>query len=1099
MRKFLKILVLDLNCYVAVAEEFPNDPSDRIKANGLMHDRKVTRIITPGTLIDEGFIDPYANNYVMAVHINSADQEESGITTTTTVAAGPTPGDPTESVFADAPIGLAWLDVSTGQFYTQSTTVSSLSSILSRVAPREIVVDEILQSQKDHHSLFSVLAEDKHFITFAPQGAHLPLSEWTPMLESEIPPQAVAGFTADEVAAGSLLLQYVRNRLLVGGMAATSLRLQAPQRHESLAVMTIDKTSMRSLEIKQTIRDGTFRGSLLHAVRGTVTKGGARLLSAWLGAPSTSLDTIRARQDLVAAFIADDDLRDAVVQLLRRCHDSQRLVQKFAFGRGDADDMIHLANTIQATEDIASLLERYGTRMREGRGEEEVEAEPSGGDNGDDGGATCFDSLLSRITLDEPVKLAARIRNSIDEEGLVQQHRNEDSEAGELAALAEDVVVAEGAKGGDGGGDGATSIPKAAAAAAAAARKRKATASIREYYSAVADDSNVPFMMKAEASPGLRTLHAELAALLREKAALAETLREQHGAPSLTLKWQPNLGHIVHVKGKDARNISASSATTTRKPRKTAAEKTTTTTKKKRMTKREKEAAEAAAAMVEEAAEAEKEREKATTTKTKKKRLTKKEKEEAAGAAAMEEESRRRNDEAGAQAVVAEQEEKGREEEGEAEAEGEADGNDGGSGGGMAITTLSTSRSTRTLHLPAWTELGQRIHRARYEIAAEERRLFAELRAHVVQNLVRLRRNAAALDELDVLAASFARLAVAGENPGGSSSSSRGSGDGGSGGVVGVVGGDSGYVRPILDDSTSHAIIGGRHPTVEAGLRERGRTFTKNDCLIGSGSRSGSGSGSGDNNNSSSSGGGGGGGGGGVGGSGKLWLITGPNMAGKSTYLRQNALITILAQAGSWVPADHARLGVVDALYSRVGSAAGDSLHTDQSTFMVEMTEAAQILRRATPRSLVVMDEVGRGTTPQDGAAVAFAALHHLAAVNRCRGLFATHFHVLADWARERGMLVGQGGGGGGGGEEGGEDGGRGQVDAYCTDVEEDGAGGFVYVHKLKRGVNRQSHALKVARLAGLPEAAVTVAREILSTQADIQIHGDDKAHDEVD
>lgn len=970
LERFLKTLVVDLNCYVAVAEEFPNDPGDRVKSGGLMHDRRVTRVITPGTLIDENFIDPYANNYVMAIHLNNPDQE--GVIPITSVEEDQPSEVLTESVPSDTPIGLAWLDISTGQFYTQSTTVSSLPSILSRVAPREIVIDEILESQKDHN-LFSVLAEDKHLITFAAQGEHLPLSAWTPMLESEVPAQAAPTFTADEVAAGSLLLQYVRNRLL--GML--SLRLQAPMRHENLAVMTVDKTTMRSLEIKETIRDGTFRGSLLHAIRRTVTKGGARLLNAWLGAPSTSLETIRARQDLVEAFIRDDDLRDEVVLLLRRCHDSQRLVQKFAFGRGDADDMIALASTIHATQDIVSLLKSH----RNGSQEEA----PSGA--GDNGAPQCFESLLSRITLDEPSKLATRIGTSIDEEGLVQQHRNEDSEASELAALAEDVVAAE--------EEGKEANKKKTTAAAAAAARKRRPPSIRDHYFAAAtDDNNLAFVMKPEASPGLRKLHAELAALLREKVTLAETLREQYDTPSLTLKWTPNLGHIVHVKGKDVRKISSTNTGAT----------TATTT--------------------------------ATTKKTKKKATTKVAKE-------MEE---TKEDEA----AVEEKEEE----------EEEEDDDDQEESSPPVITTVSASRSTRALHLPAWTRLGQRIHRARFEIAAEERRLFSELRALVVRNLVKLRRNAAVLDELDVLAASFARLAAA----------ESGGGGGGSG---------NGWVRPILDDSTSHSIIGGRHPTVEAGLRERGRTFTKNDCLVGSGS--GAGSSNTDNTTPTTSTGTGTGTG-----TGKLWLITGPNMAGKSTYLRQNALITMLAQAGSWVPADHARLGVVDAIYSRVGSAAGDSLHTDQSTFMVEMLEAAQILRRATPRSLVVMDEVGRGTTPADGAAVAFAALSHLATVNRCRGLFATHFHVLADWAGERGMLVG--GGDGSGGNGGGQ-----QIDTYCTDVEEDGAGGFVYVHKLRKGVNRQSHALKVARLAGLPEAAITVAREILAKESVEQVDTDTK------
>ncbi|OTA96969.1 hypothetical protein M434DRAFT_392415 [Hypoxylon sp. CO27-5] len=898
--RFLKTLVLDLNCYVAIAEEFPNDPGDKIKSNGLMHDRRVTRVITPGTLIDENFIDPYANNYVMAIHVNHSREDGasgSGESDGTRIS-GDSIGSgslATLQASGSTPIGLAWIDISTGQFYTQSTTVASLGSILSRVGPREVVIDEVLESQGDHQ-LFSVLAEDKHLITFAPHSELLPLSAWSPMLESDIPVQTVQGFTADEVNAGSLLLQYVRDRL-----QGLSMKLQPPLRYENMSVMTIDKSTMRSLEIKNTIRDGTFRGSLLHAIRRTVTKGGARLLNSWLSAPSTSLETIKARQDLVEYFIQHPDLRDEIVLLLRRSHDSQRLVQKFALGRGDPDDLIALANTIRATQDIVSLLEA-SKELNDTTSGEEITSNPEE-QRAPGKVAACFTSLISRINLSEPASLASRINSAIDEEGLVQQHRNEDSEASQLVALAEDVVASEGTQ------SDASILPKAT-------KKKKQAVSIRDHYSAAADDTTT-FIMKPGASPGLRSLHAKLSSLLEEKTILAEALRTRYGAASLTLRWTPSLGHVCHVKGaKDMRSMTRDSEN---------------------------------------------------------------------------------NNE--------------------------------------AVTVVSSSRSTRTFHAPEWTALGQRIHQTRFEIGVEEQRLFTELRALVVSNLVKLRRNASVLDELDV-ATSFARLAS-----------------------------EHGWTRPILHDTSSpgvtsatstststtqtqHIVIGGRHPTVEAGLREQGRSFTKNDCLLSTLPNTIINATPSQSQRQNQHG--------------SLHLITGPNMAGKSTYLRQNALITILSQIGSWVPASYASLPVTDAVYSRVGSA--DNLFADQSTFMVEMLETASILRSATSRSFVIMDEIGRGTTPEDGVAVAFAALHHLITINKCRALFATHYHSLADLIEERGMHVKHGG----------------AVECYCTDVEEDGAGGFVYVHKLRKGVNRQSHALKVARLANLPEAAITVAREIL-------------------
>ncbi len=299
--------------------------------------------------------------------------------------------------------------------------------------------------------------------------------------------------------------------------------------------------------------------------------------------------------------------------------------------------------------------------------------------------------------------------------------------------------------------------------------------------------------------------------------------------------------------------------------------------------------------------------------------------------------------------------------------------------------------------------LATRISQAADQALALERELFDALCTLAVESAAALNRIASALAAVDV-AGALAELAVACR-----------------------------HTRPKIDDGLAFHIVRGRHPVVEAALaHDNAHPFVPNDCDLSPG------------------------------GIGRLWLVTGPNMAGKSTFLRQNALITILAQIGCYVPADYADLGLVDAVFSRVGSA--DNLFRDQSTFMVEMLETAHILRQATPRSFVVMDEIGRGTTPEDGAAVGFAALHHLAHVNGCRALFATHFHALADLADEHGMTGG------------------GSVGLYCTYVEEDGAS-FVYVHRLRRGINRQSHALKVARLAGLPEAAIAVAQRVLARQ----------------
>ncbi|MFL6816288.1 MAG: DNA mismatch repair protein MutS, partial [Bradyrhizobium sp.] len=177
---------------------------------------------------------------------------------------------------------------------------------------------------------------------------------------------------------------------------------------------------------------------------------------------------------------------------------------------------------------------------------------------------------------------------------------------------------------------------------------------------------------------------------------------------------------------------------------------------------------------------------------------------------------------------------------------------------------------------------------------------------------------------------------------------------------------DENYVRPEVDSSLGFAIEGGRHPVVEQALKHNGQPFIANTCDLSPGPEQKSG---------------------------QIWLITGPNMAGKSTFLRQNALIALMAQIGSFVPASRARIGIIDRVFSRVGAA--DDLARGRSTFMVEMVETAVILNQATEHSLVILDEIGRGTATFDGLSIAWAAIEHLHEANRCRALFATHYHEL--------------------------------------------------------------------------------------------------------
>jgi DNA mismatch repair ATPase MutS len=255
--RYLKILVQDLNRNVAISEEYPNDVSAKVKSGGLMHDRRVSRIVTPGTLIDENFMDPLSNNYVLAIHIEGGAETPS-----------------TSDLNHDTSIGLAWLDLSTGQFFTQKLSLTKIPSFLARVSPREIVLDQKLEA---HNHILGVFGHDSQLITYAAVPDVRPIEEWSAMLESPVPPSAAGHFTEQEVAAGSCLLYYIGTRL-----QGSDLKLQPPVRQ--LDLMGIDKNTMRALEIKKTIREDNFSGSLLHTVRRTATKGGARLLENWLGA-----------------------------------------------------------------------------------------------------------------------------------------------------------------------------------------------------------------------------------------------------------------------------------------------------------------------------------------------------------------------------------------------------------------------------------------------------------------------------------------------------------------------------------------------------------------------------------------------------------------------------------------------------------------------------------------------------------------------------------------------------------------------------------------------------------------------------------------------
>ena len=276
-----------------------------------------------------------------------------------------------------------------------------------------------------------------------------------------------------------------------------------------------------------------------------------------------------------------------------------------------------------------------------------------------------------------------------------------------------------------------------------------------------------------------------------------------------------------------------------------------------------------------------------------------------------------------------------------------------------------------------------------------EKRIFSELCQNSVARAAQISSTARSLAEID-LAASFADLAAA-EN----------------------------WCRPEVDESESFSVVGGRHPVVEAAVRKSGSPFVANDCFLSD-----------------------------TGASAKIRLLTGPNMSGKSTYLRQNALIALLAQAGSFVPAESAKIGRVTQLFSRVGAA--DDLARGRSTFMVEMVETAAILNQADSGALVILDEIGRGTSTYDGLAIAWATLEHLHEANGCRALFATHYHELTS-LRDRLPRI-----------------------ANATVAVKEWKGEVVFLHEVVDGAADRSYGVQVAKLAGMPPNVVSRANEIL-------------------
>ena len=313
-------------------------------------------------------------------------------------------------------------------------------------------------------------------------------------------------------------------------------------------------------------------------------------------------------------------------------------------------------------------------------------------------------------------------------------------------------------------------------------------------------------------------------------------------------------------------------------------------------------------------------------------------------------------------------------------------------GGSNPFVHRQTMASAMRFVTPQLAELERDISSAGEKSLALELEIFAKIVAEISALSPQIGEIARVLAALDV-ASSLAELAI-----------------------------ERDYVRPNLSTGLEFNIEGGRHPVVETALKRQSEAFVPNDCTLQ--------------------------------GSQRLWLLTGPNMAGKSTFLRQNALIAILAQMGSFVPARAAHIGLVDRVFSRVG--ASDDLARGRSTFMVEMVETAAILNQATQRSLVILDEIGRGTATFDGLSIAWACVEHLHEINKCRGLFATHYHELTALTAKLANLS-----------------------THSMQVKE-WKGDIIFMHAVGEGSADRSYGIHVGKLAGLPAPVIARAGEVL-------------------
>ncbi|MBN1765037.1 MAG: DNA mismatch repair protein MutS [Sedimentisphaerales bacterium] len=732
---------------VAICEQM----EDASQAKGVVK-RDVVRLVTPGTLTEDALLDENVGNYLAAFCFAGNCK----------ASLGSSPG---------LRAGLAWVDLSTGQFFAQPMDGRHLLDELVRLTPAECIYNEDSLETNELFKKFISQLKEITATTLTPRpGWQFDPFQTNETVKKHFGTASLEGFGFEHadccIAAAGAVLHYLNETQKTALTHINTLRKVSRERF-----LQIDKTTLRSLEIERTIRDGTPAGSLLHSIDKTQTAMGARKLRLWVCYPLNDMEHIQRRQDSIAELVQLDQIRDKLRKLLTNIADIERITTRISTARATPRDLLGLGHTLRQMPEIKILLNECSTEMPGQLAQQ----------------CDCLEQLADLIesAINPQAGLSYRDGNVIQ--------TGFDEEVDRLRGICQ---------------DGQSWLAK-----------------------------------------------------------YQKKLIEQTGLNSLKVGFNKVFGYYVEVSRVYKGQVPVDFV-------------------------------------------------RKQTVKNAERYIT--------------DELKRYETEA-----------------------------------------LNAQQRCREL----------------------EEKLFQDIRSRIAAQTPRLQQVADAVAKIDVLT-SLAHIAR-----------------------------HRNYCRPQMHLDPELEIIEGRHPVLDVTMAGSPEQFVPNDVTLG-------------------------------GRTGDIAIITGPNMSGKSTYIRQTALLVLMAQMGSYIPAQSASIGLVDRIFTRVG--ASDELTRGQSTFMVEMIETANILNNATSRSLVILDEIGRGTSTYDGLALAWAITEHIAAKIKCRTLFATHYHEITELADLLNNVK--------------------NLNVAVREWKDE----VVFLHKIIEGRTDKSYGIHVARLAGIPKNVITRSNEIL-------------------